>query len=61
MTFSAGSSALEGYDGPMWIGGYLSRGSAAGTWGINGAVGLSETTPDFTLGLSWSVRLARGS
>lgn len=60
VTFSAGSSALEGYDGPVWIGGYLSRSSAAGTWGINGAVGLTETTADFTLGLSWSVRLAQG-
>ncbi|MGE5230768.1 MAG: hypothetical protein ACM3NS_03440 [Deltaproteobacteria bacterium] len=59
-TFSAGSSALEGYDGPAWIGGYLSRSSAAGTWGLHGAVGLTETTPDFTLGLSWSVRLAQG-
>ena len=61
LTFSAGSSALDGYDGPVWIGGYVSRGSAGGAWGINGAVGLSETTPDFALGLSWRVRLRRGS
>ena len=60
LTFSAGSSALDGYDGPVWIGGHASRGSAGGGWGINGAVGLSETTLDFTLALSWRVRLLRG-
>jgi hypothetical protein len=55
--FSAGTSSLDGYDGPVWVGGYISRASRGrSSWSLGGTVGLSETTADFTLGVTWRVR-----
>ncbi len=60
LSLSAGSSSLEGYDAPVWVGGYLSRGFWGNSWAMGGTVGLSETTPDFTVGLTWKVRVSAG-
>ncbi|HEU5304209.1 MAG TPA: hypothetical protein VFU40_06145, partial [Gemmatimonadales bacterium] len=56
-SLSAGSSALEGYDGPVWAGAFVSRASWGSWWTMGGTVGLSESTPDFTVGLTWRVRV----
>lgn len=59
LTVSAGTPSLDGYSGPVWVGGSVLRVSAGESWSVAGAAGLSETTPDFTLSLTWKVRLAR--
>ena len=61
LSVSASSSALEGYPGPAWVGVHLLRSSEGGGWGLNAALGLSETTPDVSVGLTWRVRLAGGN
>lgn len=60
ISLSAGTSTLDGYDGPIWIGGSIAQVSRRGSWAMGGAVGLSETTPDFTLNLRWKVNLIAG-
>jgi hypothetical protein len=60
ISLSAGTSSLYGYNGPIWVGGSIARLSRRGSWGIGGAVGLSETTPDFTVSLTWKVNLIAG-
>ena len=57
---SAGTSSLAGYSGPVWIGGSVLRVSGGGLWALAGAAGLSETTPDFMLSLTWKVNLTAG-
>jgi hypothetical protein len=57
LSLSAGTSSLDGYDGPVWVGGYISRASRGrSSWSLGGTVGLSETTADFTLGVTWRIR-----
>ena len=56
---SGSTSALEGYDGPAWIGAHVVRGTGPAGWGLSAAVGLTETTPDVSVGLTWRVRLAK--
>lgn len=53
----AGSSAIEGYDSPRSAGLTVARTVGRGT--VSGGVfaGLSETVPDVTVSLSWSVSL----
>lgn len=60
LSVSAGTSALETYPGPASIGAHLVRHSDGGGWGLNAAVGLTETTPDVSVGITWRVRLAAG-
>jgi len=60
LSVSASTTALDGYDGPAWIGAHLLQGSDGGGWGLSAAVGLTETTPDVSVGLTWRVRLAAG-
>jgi hypothetical protein len=59
-SLSGSTTALEGYDGPAWIAGQLQRVSNRGGWALSAALGLTETTPDLSVGLSWRVRLAAG-
>jgi hypothetical protein len=56
-SFSAGTSALEGYDAPMWVSAALSRFGARTIFGLNCSIGLSETVPDLGFGLLWTIRL----
>jgi hypothetical protein len=60
LSLSASTSALDGYDGPAWVGAHLLRSSDRGGWGLSAAVGLTETTSDVTVGLTWRVRLTAG-
>ena len=60
-SFTAGTSALEGYDAPLWIGAAVSRLRGNGALGLNLTVGLSETVPDLGLGLTWSIPIRTGS
>lgn len=55
LTISAGTSSLSGYSGPVWAGGSILRVSRVGSWVLAGAVGLSETTPDLTVSLTWKL------
>ena len=59
LSLTGGTAALEGYDGAAWVGLHLSRSAGAASWGLTGSIGLTETTPDLTLGLSWRVPLRR--
>jgi len=60
INLSAGTSSLDGYNGPIWVGGSIARVSRRGSWAMGGTVGLSETTPDFTVSLTWKVDLIAG-
>jgi hypothetical protein len=56
---SGGTTMVEGFDGPLSIGAGLHRVSGARSWSVLSTVGLSETSPDFSVALLWSVRLSR--
>jgi len=60
LSVTAATPTLDGYDGPAWVSGFLQRSSARAGWGLTAAVGLTETTSDFSLGFSWRVRLLPG-
>lgn len=56
MLFASGtSSSLPGFDAPVMVGGGFLRPRAGGSWGIQGGVGLTETSPDVSLALFWRV------
>jgi hypothetical protein len=56
----AATSVVDGFDGPASIGAALTRVSSGGSsWNLMSLVGLTETSPDVTVGLSWSVRVSR--
>jgi hypothetical protein len=61
LSLSAATASIEGYDGAAWLGAYLAHAAGGGSWSVSGSVGLTETTPDLTLGLAWRARLLRGS
>lgn len=52
---TASTTTLTGFDPPVTVSIALSRLTPAMTWGISFGAGLSETAPDFLVGLSWSV------
>lgn len=56
---SGGTTIVEGYEGPLSIGAGVHRVSDGRSWSVLSTVGLSETSPDFTVGFLWSVRLSR--
>ena len=56
---SAGTSVLGGFDAPVSIGAGVHRLAGAGSWSVLSTIGLTETSPYQTVGLLWSVRLAR--
>jgi hypothetical protein len=56
---SAATAVVEEFDGPASIGAALTRvSSGRSSWSLLSLVGLTETSPDVTVGLSWSVRLS---
>lgn len=61
LSVTAATSALDGYDGPAWVSGYVQRVSPSAGWGASGAIGLTETTSDLAIGLFWRIRLLSGS
>jgi hypothetical protein len=54
-----GSTAIvEGFDGPAAVGASLAHaGAGRSGWTLVSLLGLTETTPDLTVGLAWSLRL----
>lgn len=56
---SGGTTMVEGFDGPLSIGAGVHRVSGARSWSVLSTVGLSETSPDFSIALLWGVRLSR--
>jgi hypothetical protein len=56
---SGGTTMVEGFDGPLSIGAGVHRISGARSWSVMSMVGLSETSPDFSVALLWGVRLSR--
>lgn len=59
LSLSAGTSSLDGYNAPVWVAGSVLRVSHGGSWAAGAALGLSETTPDFALTVTWKVRVVR--
>ena len=56
-SLAGGSSALPGFDPPVTVGGAISHLGARTGWGVHAALGLTETAPDVSVGLTWTVRL----
>jgi hypothetical protein len=56
-SLSASRSAVAGYADPWWCSVLLGRLFSRGIWGVTITIGLSETAPDFGLGLIWRLRL----
>jgi hypothetical protein len=56
---SAATAIVEGYPNGYQIGASVSRVGRGGTFGVNLAVGLTETTPDLSVGLNWRIGLTR--
>ncbi len=55
LSVTAGSSALPGYQAPVSVGATLTHLGKGNLWGLNAAVGLTETVPDFSIGASWRI------
>lgn len=55
---TAGTAAIDGFDGPAWVRAAFSRRTAGAGWEVSASVGLTDTAPDVSVGLSWRVRLA---
>ncbi len=56
-SLSGGRSVVPGYADPWWASLLVSRLSARGIWGFTASFGLTDTAPDFTLGLLYRLRL----
>jgi len=56
---SAASTVIAGYPNAYQVGLNVSRVGRGGTFGVNLALGLTDTTPDLTVGLIWRVGLTR--
>ena len=56
-SLSGGRSAVAGYADPWWAGILVGRSFAKGVAGLTASVGLSDSAPDFTVGLVWRARL----
>jgi len=56
---SAATAVVAGYPNAYQIGASVNRVGRGGTFGVNVAVGLTETTPDLTVGLNWRIGLTR--
>jgi hypothetical protein len=56
---AGGTTILDGFDPRVRVGAGFSRLSAGGSWGAHSTLGLTETSPDLTVGFVWSVRLLR--
>lgn len=55
----ASTPTLHGYDAPVSIGLGLVRSRVSGSWGVRASVGLTETAPDVTAGVTWNLTLRR--
>ena len=57
----ASTPSLHGYDAPVSIGLGFVRSNVSGSWGVRTSVGLTETAPDVTAGVTWNLPLRRSS
>lgn len=57
LTLAASSPTLEGFDPPVALGALASRELWGGTGALSATIGLTESAADFSVGLSWGVRL----
>ena len=55
---SGGTAVLDGYDPPFSLGAGVHRFRDGRSLSALATIGLTETAPDFTLGLLWGIRLA---
>jgi hypothetical protein len=53
----ASTPSLQGYDAPVSIGLGLVRSRVSRSWGVRTSVGLTETAPDITAGVTWNLPL----
>ena len=56
-SLSGGRSTVAVYDDPWWLSFLVSRAFARGIWGVVTSIGLTDTTPTFTVGLIWRLRV----
>ena len=59
LSVSGATSAISEFAAPAYAGATITRVSDGGTVGLHASVGLTESAPDFTLGVSWRVGLLR--
>jgi hypothetical protein len=59
LSASAATPVVEGYPNSYQIGANVNRVGRGGTLGVNVGVGLTDTTPDLTVGLNWRIGLTR--
>ena len=52
---AAATSSLDGFAGPASIGGALTRFAGESAWGLGLSLGLSETSPDVSGGVTWRI------
>ena len=59
LSVSGSTSAIPEFAAPAYAGATITRVTGRGTLGLHASVGLTESAPDFTLGVSWRVGLVR--
>lgn len=57
LAFSGARSIIEGFSDAYFLNGGLTRVWSRSAVGVSTSVGFTESTPDFTLGVNWRVRL----
>jgi hypothetical protein len=55
VSVSGSTSAISEFAAPAYAGATMTRVAGSGTFGVHASVGLTESAPDFTLGVSWRV------
>lgn len=58
MSASGARAVVDGFQNAYTLGASVLKLAGPVAVGVNGTVGLTETTPDFTIGVTWSVTLA---
>jgi len=59
LSVSGSTSAIPEFAAPAYAGATITRVSGGGMVGLHASVGLTESAPDFTLGVSWRVGLVQ--
>ena len=60
LSLMGSTTTLTGFDPPVSVTAGLNHFAPSFTWGINLGAGLTESAPDVTVGLLWSVPFGRG-
>ena len=59
VSVSGSTSAISEFAAPAYAGATITRVAGSGAFGVHASVGLTESAPDFTLGVSWRLGLWR--